>query len=100
LPETVIASINAKIAQTQLSIQKENQVAQAKAEADIEVAKATGLANARTIEATAEANANKIISASLTPELVQYQGMRRWDGKLPQVSGGSTPFINISPANK
>jgi regulator of protease activity HflC (stomatin/prohibitin superfamily) len=48
------------------------------------------------IEAQARAQANKIISQSLTPELVNYNAIQKWNGKLPQVTGGSIPMINPS----
>lgn len=95
LPQTVVESINNKIQATQKAQQRENEVATAKAQAQIATAEAQGKADARTLEASAEAKANQIISQSLTAELVQYQAIMRWDGKLPTVSGGVTPFINV-----
>lgn len=95
LPESVVQSINNKIQATQQAQQRENEVATAKAEAQKAVAQAQGEADSRTIKAKAEAQANQIISQSLTAELVQYQGIMRWDGKLPIYTGGVVPFINI-----
>jgi hypothetical protein len=28
--------------------------------------------------------------------MLQLRAIDKWDGKLPQVSGGATPFIDIS----
>jgi regulator of protease activity HflC (stomatin/prohibitin superfamily) len=100
LPDTVVASINAKIQATQQAQQRENEVATSKAQAQKAVAEATGEADSRTIKAKAEAQANTIIAQSLSPELVQYQAIMRWDGKLPEVSGGSVPFINLDMNKK
>ncbi|MFZ5641131.1 MAG: prohibitin family protein [Bacillota bacterium] len=52
--------------------------------------------------AKAEAEALRIQKAEVTPELVrlreievQKQAVEKWDGKMPQVTGGATPFINV-----
>lgn len=95
LPETVVQSINAKIQATQQAQQRENEVATAKAEAQKAVAVAQGEADSRTIKAQAEAKANQILASSITPELVKYQEIIKWDGKLPTFTGNSVPFINL-----
>ena len=53
-------------------------------------------AKARLTEAGAEAEANAKISASLTPELVEYMKIQQWNGVLPQVSGGDA-IIDLRP---
>ncbi len=85
LPRVVEDSLNAKIAATQMAQQRENEVAQAKAEAQKEVEVARG-----------QAMSNELKSKSLTPELLEYQSMlnqqdwiKKWDGKQPQVSLGT-----------
>jgi regulator of protease activity HflC (stomatin/prohibitin superfamily) len=45
----------------------------AQGQADAAVIAATGAAEARLIQAQAEAEANRLLAASLTPELIQYQ---------------------------
>lgn len=35
------------------------------------------------------------IAASITPTLVEYERIKKLDGKLPQVQGGATPFVNL-----
>lgn len=96
LPEAVTNAINLKIQATQQAQQRENEVATAKAEAQKAVAVAQGEADSRTIQAKAESQANQIVSQSLTPELVQYNAIVKWDGKLPEtMAGGAVPFINI-----
>jgi hypothetical protein len=88
LPQTVIDSINSKIQATQNAMKVENEVATAKAEAQKTV-----------IQAQAQAQANDIVSKSLTPEFIQYQGLQKWDGKLPQVTGnGGVPFVRLNDA--
>lgn len=52
-------------------------------------------ADAIKIKAKAEADANKKIKASLTPALVEYNKVNKWNGELPQVTGGATPIIKM-----
>lgn len=75
LPQTVIDSINSKIQASQNAMKVENEVATAKAEAQKTI-----------IQAQAQAQANDIISKSLTPEYLQYQGLQKWNGVLPHFS--------------
>ena len=72
-------------------IEQEQKVAQAQAEADAAKLEAEKV---RTL-AQAEAEANRIVAASLTNALVEYRAIERWEGKLPQVSGGAVPFIDL-----
>lgn len=49
------------------------------------------------LNAKAQANANSIVSASLTKELIQYEFVKKSDGKLPLVMGsGVNPIIDIN----
>lgn len=97
LPQTVIDSINAKNAATQMAQQRQNEVAQAKAEADKKIEDARGTAESILRVAEAQAKANKVLADSLTIELVQYEALQKWDGKLPttMVPGQATPFVNV-----
>lgn len=96
LPDTVIASINAKNAATQMAQQRQNEVAQATAEALKKVAEAKGDAESVLLRAQAQAAANKELAASITPELVQYKALEKWDGTLPKMTGsGAIPFVNV-----
>jgi regulator of protease activity HflC (stomatin/prohibitin superfamily) len=97
LPEVVLNSINAKNAATQMAQQRQNEVAQAKAEADKKIEDARGTAESILRVAEAQSKANKILAESLTPEFVQYEALQKWDGKLPttMVPGQATPFISV-----
>lgn len=95
VPAVVKAAIDAKINATQLAQQRENEIREVEAAAAKKVAEATGTAEALTINAKAEAAANKLISASMTPLLVEKLKVERWDGKLPGVTGGGIPFLNL-----
>jgi regulator of protease activity HflC (stomatin/prohibitin superfamily) len=59
-------------------------------------------AKQRVAQAKAEAEALSVQRAQVTPELIQLRQMEnqriaieKWDGKLPNVSGGAVPFINV-----
>lgn len=106
LPPEIMASINAKLGATQKAQQRENELRQAKAEAEKEVATAEGHARARTeeaegeakailVQAEAQAKANRALAQSLTSELVEYEKAKKWNGALPSVTGGNTPFLNL-----
>ena len=71
--------------QSKLKADYENQTKIALAEADIEIAKAQ--AEAKMIAANAEAEANRVITESLTQEILDKILADAWDGKLPDVVG-------------
>lgn len=75
------------------------QIAEQKAkQAEYETQQAEQNAKAAVAKAKGEAEANRMKQQTLTPQLIQYEAVLRWDGKLPTYSGGNTvPFINISP---
>jgi len=101
LPKEVITSLNNKIRATQEAERVQNEVAQAKAEADKAVAEADGKARSILAVAKAQAQANEILSKSLTQELVQYKSVERWSGELPRVTGaGAIPFIQLNTETK
>jgi regulator of protease activity HflC (stomatin/prohibitin superfamily) len=98
LPQTVVQSINAKIQMTQQAQQAQNQVAKAKAEADIKIATAMGAAESLRIVSEAQANAIRVKANAITanPEIVQMTAVERWNGQLPTTTaGGAVPFINL-----
>lgn len=78
--------------------QIENKKAREKAQADADVKRTNAQADADAllIQANAEAEANKIREASLTPNIIQYEIVTRWDGRLPIVSGEAKPIIDIT----
>jgi regulator of protease activity HflC (stomatin/prohibitin superfamily) len=95
LPDTLQQAINSKVAEQQLAEQAQATVLKNTQLASAAQEQAKGEAQSRTIRAEAEANANLLIAKSLTPELVQYQYALKWDVKLPQVTGGVVPFLNL-----
>ena len=80
------AEAKLKAAQAEIEIAQAQADAKLKAaEAQIEIAKAE--AEALKIAANAEAEANKIISDSLTQQIIDKTIVENWDGKLPTVMG-------------
>jgi len=94
-PVNVITALNAKIEANQRAQQRENELREAEAEAKKQIAKAEGQARCVVLQAQSEAEANNLLSKSITPELIQWQAVQKWDGNLPHVTGGAVPFIPI-----
>ena len=96
LPDQIVASLNAKVQANQAAEQAQNKVAQSRAEAAQKVAEAQGSADAILAVAKAQADDNKILAASITPELVRYKAIEKWSGDLPRFTGGgAVPFIDV-----
>lgn len=74
--------LQATIEQDQLTIEK-------KAEAERKLISAQAEAEAIVTVAKAQGEANKELSKSLTNDLINYQKIEKWDGKMPTVYGGS-----------
>jgi regulator of protease activity HflC (stomatin/prohibitin superfamily) len=88
-------AIEAKqVAQQQVETQKQV-LAQREIEAQQKVATAKGEAESILVVAQGQAKANDALSRSISPILVQYKGIEKWNGILPQVSGGAVPFVEL-----
>jgi len=88
-------AIEAKqVAQQQVETQKQV-LAQREIEAQQKVATAKGEAESILVVAQGQAKANDALSRSISPILVQYKGIEKWNGILPQVSGGAVPLIDL-----
>jgi hypothetical protein len=59
------------------------------------VATAKGEAESIQVVAQGQARANDALSRSISPILVQYKSVEKWNGILPQVSGNAVPFIDL-----
>lgn len=99
-PDSVIMALNEKIAAIQRAEQRENELREAEAEAKKKVATAQGEASCTILRAEAEAEANQIVAKSITPHLIQWQSISKWDGKLPQVTSSAIPFIDLDLDSK
>jgi len=81
----------------QQQVETERQIlAQREIEAQQKVATAKGEAEAIQVVAQGQAKANDALSRSISSILVQYKSIEKWNGILPQVSGGGIPLIDLS----
>jgi regulator of protease activity HflC (stomatin/prohibitin superfamily) len=88
-------AIEAKqVAQQQVETQRQV-LFQREIEAQQKVATAKGEAESILVVAQGQAKANEILSRAISPILVQYRGIEKWNGVLPQVSGGALPLIDL-----
>jgi len=108
LPQSLQDALNMKIQAQQAAEQQKYSLQQAEVKAQQDVTQATGQANAVKAQAEgdaqailtkakAQASANDLLAKSLTPPLIQYEGLQRWDGRLPMFTGAAgTPLIDVS----
>ena len=68
-------------------------------QAEFTVKKATQEAQAEVNRAKGQAEAQRLQRQTLTPELLQQQAIKKWNGQFPTVMGGNgaLPLINITP---
>jgi regulator of protease activity HflC (stomatin/prohibitin superfamily) len=83
-----------QVAQQQVETQKQV-LAQREIEAQQKVATAKGEAESILVVAQGQAKANDALARSISPILVQYKSIEKWNGILPQVSGGAVPFVDL-----
>jgi regulator of protease activity HflC (stomatin/prohibitin superfamily) len=84
LPDKVVTALNQKIEAIQRAEQREYELREAEAEAKKKIA-----------IAKAESEEIRLRTISLTPLLVKYESIKKWDGKLPQIQTGSA-IVNAS----
>ena len=79
-------AIEAKVTAEQQALAAKNKLEQIKFEADQKIAEARGKAEAMTIESSALRS---------NPQILELRALEKWNGTLPQVTGGAVPFINL-----
>ena len=92
--------INFEFSEAYIAAIEEKQVAEqrllkAKTEKEEAIVKAEAEAETLRIQSEAQANANNILNKSLNANLIEYEKIKKWDGKLPTVTDGSA-IINFS----
>ena len=93
-------AIEAKqVAQQQVETQRQV-LAQREIEAQQKVATAKGEAESIQVVALGQAKANEVLARSISPILVQYKSIEKWNGILPQVSGAAMPFIDLGKSER
>ena len=94
-PAEVMAAINTKNVMQQQALTAQNELQKNMYNAQGDSIRASGRAKAILTEAQAQAEANRLLSASITPTLVQYEMTKKWNGQMPTVTGGATPLIQL-----
>ncbi len=79
-------AIEAKVTAEQSALAAKNKLEQIKFEADQRVAEAKGKAEAITIESNALRS---------NPQILELRALEKWNGTLPQVTGGAVPFVTL-----
>lgn len=99
-PAEVMAAINTKNVMQQQALTAQNELQKNMYNAQGDSIRATGRAMAILAEAQAQAEANRLLSASITPTLVQYELTKKWNGQMPTVTGGATPLLQLPNGNR
>ena len=79
-------AIEAKVTAEQQALAAKNKLEQIKFEAEQRIVEARGKAEAMTVESNALRS---------NPMILELRALEKWNGILPQVTGGATPFIAL-----
>ena len=99
-PQAVMDAINQKNVMQQQALTAQNELQKNTFQAQGDSIKAAGRAKAIMAEAEAQARANQLLSQSITPNLVQYELTKKWNGQMPQVTGSATPLLQLPTGGK
>lgn len=89
-------AIEAKQVAEQQALAAGNDLKRIEVEAKQAEASAQGRANAMLIEARAEAERQALLRATMTPELVEWEAIQKWDGSMPIVMGEGGSFVDVA----
>jgi regulator of protease activity HflC (stomatin/prohibitin superfamily) len=96
LPQTLEAQMQQKMAAQQQAQQAEYELQKQEMLAKAAVAKAEGEAQSVLVRAKAESEANRMLQATLSGILIQNKTIEKWNGVLPQVTGGAMPMLDLN----
>lgn len=99
-PKAVMDAISLKNVMQQQALTAQNELQKNTFQAQGDSIKAAGRAKAILTEAEAQAKANDLLSRSITNTLVQYEMAKRWNGQMPQVTGGAMPMMQLPGVTK
>lgn len=99
-PKAVMDAISLKNVMQQQALTAQNELQKNTFQAQGDSIKAAGRAKAILTEAEAQAKANDLLSRSITNTLVQYEMAKRWNGQMPQVTGGAMPMMQLPGMTK
>jgi regulator of protease activity HflC (stomatin/prohibitin superfamily) len=94
-PQAVMDAINTKNVMQQQALTAQNELQKNTFNAQGDSIRASGRAKAILAEAQAQAEANRLLAESVTPNLVQYEMTKKWNGQMPQVSSNAIPMIQM-----
>ena len=96
LPDAIEKQMQQKMGAQQNAQQADYELQRQQTLAKAKVAEAEGDAQATLVKAKAQAEANRLLQQALTPLLIQNKAIERWDGTLPQFTGGGAiPFLSL-----
>ncbi|AMW04023.1 prohibitin family protein [Gemmatimonas phototrophica] len=99
-PKAVMDAISLKNVMSQQALTAQNELQKNTFQAQGDSIKAAGRAKAIMAEAEAQSRANELLSRSITQTLVQYEMAKRWNGQMPQVTGGAMPMMQLPGVTK
>ena len=95
LPPAIESQMQQKMAAQQQAQQAEYELQKQETLAKAAVAQAEGEAKSILVRAKAQSESNRLLQSALTQTLVNYRAVDKWNGALPQVTSGATPFIDL-----
>jgi len=96
LPQTLETQMQQKMAAQQQAQQAEYELQKQEMLAKAAVAKAEGEAQSVLVRAKAESEANRMLQVTLSAILIQNKTIEKWNGVLPQVTGGAMPLLDLN----
>ena len=96
LPQTLEAQMQQKMAAQQQAQQAEYELQKQQMLAKAAVAKAEGEAQSILVRAKADSEANRMLQSTLSAILIENKTIEKWNGILPQVTGGSMPLLDLN----
>ncbi len=73
----------------------QTKLAKAEASAKAQIIESKANAESILIEAESQAKANQMLNSSITPTVLEYKKLNKWNGKLPTVMGSSGTIIDL-----
>ena len=96
LPDVIEKQLQQKMAAQQQAQQADYELQRQQTLAKAKVAEAEGEAQSTLVKAKAQAEANNLLQQTLSALLIQNKAIERWNGTLPQFTGGGAiPFLNL-----
>jgi len=96
LPDAIEKQMQQKMAAQQQAQQADYELQRQQTLAKAKVAEAEGDAQAQLVKARATAEGNRLLQETLSPLLIQNKAIEKWNGALPQFTGGGAlPFLDV-----